>query len=119
MKRGAVLAVVLLAVAVAGYLGYSRGARPVRAIEITMVEYRFDPAVVAVKPGESVRFRLINRGSLEHEFESHELKLAEVIVQPGETREVAWSAPATPGEFTFLCDIPGHEGMEGKIRIQP
>lgn len=40
-----------------------------REIEIRLTEFAFDPAQIAVSPGETVTFIVINDGAAEHEFE--------------------------------------------------
>lgn len=61
-----------------------------RTVEITLYDIRFDPASIEVKAGETVRFVLINRGELLHEFsigtlsmhENHEAKM-QVLLENG------------------------------------
>lgn len=79
----------------------------------------FDPARIPVRPGERVRFVVENRGTQDHEFEGEEGGLEEIVVPPGKTRTVEWTAPRNPGEFEFVCDLPGHKeaGMVGTIVI--
>ncbi len=38
----------------------------------------------------------------------------------GETTEVTFKAPATPGKYTYLCTFPGHfiSGMKGTLIVQ-
>ena len=42
------------------------------------------------------------------------------LVGPGETREVAFRAPAVPGTYTFVCTFPGHFalGMKGTLVVK-
>lgn len=39
-----------------------------RTVEITMTDNRFEPGILSVKPGETVRFIVKNAGELVHEF---------------------------------------------------
>jgi azurin len=42
------------------------------------------------------------------------------LVGPGETREVTFKAPASPGTYTFVCTFPGHFalGMKGTLIVK-
>ncbi|MDZ7841689.1 MAG: plastocyanin/azurin family copper-binding protein [Gammaproteobacteria bacterium] len=39
-----------------------------RTIEVTMLDNYFEPEVISVRPGETIRFRVKNEGALVHEF---------------------------------------------------
>ena len=39
-----------------------------RTVEIVMRDHSFEPQTVTVRPGETVRFRVVNRGQFLHEF---------------------------------------------------
>lgn len=99
---------------------------------------RFSPAVLNVKLGETIRFRLKNTGKTMHEMVIGTLpdlkEHAEVMkkfpdmeheepymahVKPGATEEIVWQFNR-PGEFTYACLIPGHfeAGMIGKAIVK-
>jgi azurin len=42
------------------------------------------------------------------------------LVGPGETVDVKFKAPATPGRYTYLCSFPGHfvAGMKGVLVVR-
>jgi azurin len=42
------------------------------------------------------------------------------LVGAGETDEVSFTAPTTPGTYTFLCSFPGHfaAGMRGTLVVK-
>jgi len=109
-------------------------------VTVTMTEFGFDPPVIDLTPGETVRFTLINEGQLGHEFrlttvhkaeehvasghedhgdESHH-EDADIIVnvEPGTTRTVEMTLPedVTTVDHT-ACLIPGHyeAGMFGTV----
>ncbi len=80
-------------------------------------ELYFEPAEITVPAGAEVTFVIRNEGSLDHEFESAEKGEAgidEILIPPGRTRRVAWTAPSTPATYKVYCDLPGHRaaGME-------
>ena len=91
-----------------------------REIRINASEFRFEPSEIRVKAGEAVRFVIINTGAVDHEFESDDARIEEVTIPPGRQRVVRWTAPARPGEYSFVCDISGHReaGMIGKIIVE-
>ncbi len=43
-----------------------------------------------------------------------------IIIAPGETAELVWTAPESAGELEYACNIPGHyeAGMSGNIDLQ-
>jgi len=74
----------------------------------------FEPKRVTVRAGEKVTFVVRNEGTVDHEFESDEAGIGEVVAPPGRTRRLAFEAPSRPGEYPVYCDLPGHRaaGME-------
>lgn len=115
-----------------------------RTIDVSMIEtddgrMLFEPALINVEPGETVRFLVSNDGMIEHEFVFN--TTAEVIahkgdmmtdaahdmphdtdnaitLQTGEIGELAWTF-ASAGVFEFACLIPGHyeAGMFGPLVV--
>ena len=84
----------------------------------------FDPAEITVLPGARVTFVIKNEGSQDHEFESNqegEAGIGEIIIPPGGTRRVNWTAPSEAATFPVYCDLPGHRaaGMELKLKVVP
>jgi len=84
----------------------------------------FEPAEITVAPGARVTFVIKNEGSQDHEFESFregEAGIGEIIIPPGGTRRVNWTAPSEAATFPFYCDLPGHRaaGMEATLRVVP
>jgi uncharacterized cupredoxin-like copper-binding protein len=101
-------------------------------------DMRFRPAEVAVRQGETIRFRVRNSGKVMHEFvlgTMHGLKEhAELMkkhpgmeheepymahVAPGKTETLVWQF-TQPGEFHYGCLVPGHfeAGMIGKLKVK-
>lgn len=113
-------------------------ARVDRTIEIRMTdEMRFDPSVVSVKAGETIRFVHRNRGKLMHEMvigtrdelEKHAAVMRKfpnmehdepymAHVAAGKRGEIVWQFNRS-GDFEFACLIPGHfeAGMRGNIKV--
>jgi uncharacterized cupredoxin-like copper-binding protein len=108
-------------------------------IAITMRDSRFDPTEVSVKRGETVTFRFVNRGSLEHEAfigsskeqKAHERAMnddgdatgheehamdenSSITVKPG--RSATLEHRFTDAGTTLIgCHVPGH--YEGGMRM--
>ncbi len=96
-------------------------ARPVDGVvEVASTEFAFDPAPIAVAPGEEVTIRLTNDGVVEHNIEIGGLGVF-VVAQPGETTEVTFTAPEESGVFEYVCNIAGHReaGMVGTLYVAP
>jgi uncharacterized cupredoxin-like copper-binding protein len=113
-----------------------------RTVNITMSEnddgkMMFQPAVLKVKQGETVRLKFVNKGQVDHEFvmDVHEgimehkalmekfpeMEHADpnsIHLAPGSRGEIIWTF-ANAGEFGFACLIPGHydSGMKGDISV--
>lgn len=114
-----VTASVLLATLAAGCSDTETAAVNARQVTLVATEMKFEPARITAKAGESIRFTIENRGTVLHEFESAELKFKEVEVPAGQSRSVVVTMPDQPGEYTFVCDQPGHlaGGMTGVIEV--
>ena len=114
-------------------------AKATRTIKIVMADLTFEPASVTVSAGETVRFTVTNRSSIDHEFilgdaraeQAHRQEMAEmaahgaamahddpngIAVKAGRTRSLTWTF-GRPEQLEFDCNIPGHyeAGMKGSI----
>ena len=109
-----------------------------RTIEVGMADtMRFTPDRIAVRLGETVRFRVKNAGRTMHEFvigtPAENAKHAELMIKfpnmehdepymahvsPGKTGEIIWTFNRA-GTFEFACLIAGHyqAGMVGTITV--
>lgn len=101
-------------------------------------EMRFEPGIIEVKRGETIRFLVRNAGEIRHEMSlgtREELighaKIMEqhpemehddpnaVTVDSGQSRPMLWKFTKA-GIFDFACLIPGHmqAGMTGRIVVR-
>jgi len=113
-----------------------------RTVNISMSEkddgtMLFQPAVLKVKKGETVRLKFVNKGKVDHEFvmDVHEGIMEHKVLMekfpemehadpnsirlaPGARGEIIWTF-ASAGEFSFACLVPGHydSGMKGDISV--
>ena len=114
-----------------------------RTIEIAMLEKDdgsmvFEPALLSVTEGETIRFVVKNAGEIEHEFvlDHHEKMMEHKALmekfpemehddpnakrlRPGASGEILWRFTRA-GEFDFSCLIPGHReaGMFGTVVVK-
>jgi uncharacterized cupredoxin-like copper-binding protein len=104
-------------------------------VDITIHYSTFEPADLAVDPGETVRFVIRNTDPIDHEFilgdarvqrvheegtEAHHTpRPGEVSVPAGETVVTTYTFPETSGQLIFGCHLPGHYdfGMRGTVTI--
>ena len=115
----AILSSVLALLALAACTSVGGGEEiPVVADE-TVGAMSFEPKVIKVAPGEEVTFVVKNEGDQDHEFESDEAGIEEVIIPAGRERRVNWTAPSHPATFPVYCDLPGHReaGMELTVAV--
>jgi uncharacterized cupredoxin-like copper-binding protein len=110
-----------------------------RTVEIDASdEFFFDPADLTVTVGETITFRVVNDGSLTHDFtlgdqatqDEHEAEMAEmgemahdqpnvVTIPAGETMEITWTFTEA-GTVLIGCHQPGHyaAGMKGLVTVE-
>lgn len=113
-------------------------ARITRTVEVTMDDsMRFAPNKIAVKAGETIRFRARNAGKVQHEmvigamdelqahaemmrkFPSMEHEEPNTLtLEPGAKGELVWQFDQ-PGTVDFACLIPGHleAGMIARVTV--
>jgi uncharacterized cupredoxin-like copper-binding protein len=103
-------------------------------------EFNFDPNTLIAKAGEEVVLTFENTGTLDHSFvilkegvdlehaleedeeELHEELLLEIHeIAPGERATETFTAPSNPGDYVFLCTVPGHAeaGLVGTLTVSP
>lgn len=123
-----------------------RASQVSRTVRITAYGLTFRPKTVRVRPGQTVKFVVTDKGTLVHEFvlgtaaeqQRHEremrrmamqpgtMKMTQdrdpnaVVVKPGQSRALIWTF-TKPGTLEYACHEPGHfaAGMEGIIRVGP
>lgn len=118
-------AMVVAAVAVVGLVGAtllasigssgSGGAPVVQRVQVDFDGLRFDPAQLAVRPGQ-VQVALHNGDAITHSFTIEALGV-DVLLGAGESESATFEA--RPGTYTIVCTLPGHleAGMEGRLSV--
>lgn len=113
-----------------------------QTIRVTMKETEdgrmlFQPAVIKVRKGQTVKIVLKNAGQTDHEFVldqqdkilEHKAQMAKfpemehadansIRLAPGESGDIVWKF-TSDGDFKFACLIPGHyeAGMHGDVSV--
>jgi plastocyanin len=88
------------------------------ATSVAMKEYEFNPSDVSVKQGASITVK--NEGQIAHNLtvEKGSQKVAGTDTFLGGKSEKL-KVDATPGKYTMVCTVPGHEdlGMKGDFTV--
>ncbi len=93
---------------------------PVRSFEVVASKFKFEPAIIAVTQGESVKLTVRSADGT-HGFAIKDYKVKVVIPRGGETIDVSFLAEQA-GTFEFVCSEycgTGHRGMKGRLVVQP
>lgn len=81
-------------------------------ITLTLKNHRFTPATFTVPAGQKVRVTLINQDPATEEFDSHDLRLEEVVTPMG--RITFDIGPLQAGQYSFMGEFHP-ETAQGKV----
>ena len=74
-----------------------------RAITLTLRDHRFMPATVPARAGEGIRITLINQDMATEEFDSHDLRVEQLVTPRG---QVSFQiGPLAPGRYAFMGEF--------------
>jgi len=84
-------------------------------------QFRFLPNRIEVRAGQTISLRVVNQGASAHDLALPTLGAETGQIDPGQATTLTLTAPSTPGEYRFICTIPGHEqlGMYGTLVVLP
>ncbi len=84
------------------------------SVDVDMKEFAFDPNDITV--AADGKLVLNNVGEVAHDLSIGDL--TSELVDPGASGELDL-AGLEPGEYSFICTVPGHEaaGMKGTIKV--
>jgi glucose/arabinose dehydrogenase/uncharacterized cupredoxin-like copper-binding protein len=84
---------------------------------IGMYDIYFEPRRIIIPANTDVRLILENKGEAPHSFDVKDQDIL-VDVEPHTTAEVVVNLP--PGNYKFICDVPGHKqvGMNGALVVE-
>jgi plastocyanin len=91
-------------------------------LNVTMTDFKFNPATYNVTAGQQVTVNLKNTGSVAHTWTVMKTPISgsytdanasDVLfnsdqVQAGGSKTVTFTAPSTPGDYQVICTVPGH-----------
>jgi uncharacterized cupredoxin-like copper-binding protein len=118
-----------------GHLG--RLSEVMRTVTVVAQHAQFVPATLDVRRGETIRFLIVNRDAIAHEFVlgdpaeqvAHEQEMAAmpgmpmsdpngVVVAAGKTASLVWTFTHA-GKLQYACHLPGHYrlGMSGWLNV--
>ncbi len=73
------------------------------AVAVTLRDHRFEPASVTVPAGVKVRINLTNLDPATEEFDSHDLKVEQLVTPHG--RASFTVGPLTAGSYAFMGEF--------------
>lgn len=97
--------------AIAALTGAAQADAPA-GVTLTLKNHRFTPATFTVAAGQKVRVTLINQDPATEEFDSHDLRLEEVVTPMG---RISFNiGPLAAGQYSFMGEF--HAGTaQGKV----
>ena len=131
MNKKTLILLMLLATWVLSACGKSG---PSTKLSFTMTDFAFNPNEFTIPAGEEITLNVTHRGTMEHNFiimkygtdagdmfdEEDTVNVYwKVVLQPGDSETVVFTAPEQPGIYQIICGMPGHlqSGMLGKLII--
>ena len=91
-----------------------------QAVTVTMTDFQFTPADVAIKGGMPVTLTAANKGVIEHNWVVKSIEgTIQIDARGGQTASKTF-APPPAGTYAVVCTIAGHEqaGMVGTLRVE-
>jgi plastocyanin len=91
----------------------------VKPFTVAASNFRFTPAEMRVKAGDTVRITLTNSSTMPHDLKMDALGVATKIIQPGQTDTIEFVAPKA-GSYDYYCSVGNHRqmGMVGKLIVE-
>lgn len=84
------------------------------SLTLTLKDHRFTPATLAIPAGARVRVTLINRDPATEEFDSHDLRVEQVVTPMG---KASFSiGPLKPGQYSFIGEFHANTA-QGKVVV--
>jgi len=81
-------------------------------VTLTLKNHRFTPSTFTVPAGQKVRVTLINQDPATEEFDSHDLRLEEVVTPMG---RISFDiGPLQAGQYSFMGEFHA-ETAQGKV----
>lgn len=92
---------------------------PSLVIAISGNEFKYEPATISAKVGQTVTVTYTNTGKYPHDFVIDELDIKSQVIKAGETEMFSF-IPSKEGTFAFYCSLPNHreKGMSGVLTVK-
>lgn len=87
-----------------------------REVNLTAANFKFVPATVTVKAGETVKLTIANQDKFAHNVVSQDGKLTYTVLPANQTTSILWVAPNRVGDYTVNCTW--HPGMQFTIVVE-
>jgi uncharacterized cupredoxin-like copper-binding protein len=109
------LGVALAALVAAAPVAARQSAATATTVTVTMKEFKFTLSKTKVPHGK-VTFKLVNKGSVAHDFKIAGKKSPMVSAKKSKTFIVTLTKK---GKIAYICTVPGHAaaGMKGKLTV--
>ena len=84
------------------------------SLTLTLKDHRFSPTTLAIPAGSRVRVTLINRDAATEEFDSHDLRIEQLVTPMA---KVSFNVgPLRPGQYSFEGEFHANTA-QGKIIV--
>ena len=108
-----VIGVVAIAGSVVMTLGLESDTAQAGDVTLVAEDVEWDPEQLEVDGGGAVFVE--NKDLFRHTFTVEDLDISEDL---GPGQDVRVELSAEPGEYEFVCEVPGHEDMEGTLTVR-
>ena len=113
-------------------LGIGAARAAPQTVDLTMVDYRFNPDHLVFQHDAQYRLHMENHGKETHEVTAPTFFAAakidnpdvlnhdhtEIVMQPGEQKDLFFTAPPHPGTYDLRCSDHDWNGMVGGITVE-
>ncbi len=93
----------LLIAAAIALAGSAAAASETSGVTLTLKDHRYAPSTFTVPAGQKVRINLVNQDAAVEEFDSHDLRIEQVVTPFGKTS--FWIGPLQPGDYSFMGEF--------------
>jgi plastocyanin len=108
--------VVGAAIVIAGWAGAASPGGAPASVSLTLKNHHFTPAILTIPAGTRVRVTLVNRDPATEEFDSHDLRIEQLVTPMGQASFNL--GPLRPGEYSFMGEFHA-ETAQGKVVVVP
>lgn len=98
----------------------TQAAAETRNVTVMASNFAFEPATISAKPGQTLKIKLVNEGSVSHNLHIDGMDAKTETIQTGNSDTLTLTVPKDRDSIRFYCKVPGHEqaGMVGEIVIE-